>query len=264
MIALCLLTLGLSWAETPADLDTPEPDRLVPSAHRVRGFGGTHGVSLGEQLVLGGDGGTSITTLDARVVADRWTLRLSLPFAAYRLPDRRDTDLGNLRLEVLRTLDTQGAAAHALGLSARANPGGTPWTWATRADEVWPGFGLDGVWESRGALTDTTALLGRASVGLHSSPGFAPIPSTWLRVSASGAVDQSLGSVAGLVGEVTASYWEVAPLEVAGLLRVDPAEGLRLRAGTVLPMFTWFGWAPIDRPGGAREATLALDVQAAF
>ena len=40
----------------------------------------------------------------------------------------------------------------------------------------------------------------------------------------------------------------------------DLVEGLRLRGGMVLPIATWAGWTPADRPGGVRAVRVAVAV----
>ena len=262
------LLLGLALAQEPEieDLDTgtTEDLRFAPNSPNIGGFGGSHGVAVDEKWVVGGDGGTSVTTIRARARYDRVNVSVGLPFAAYATPDGRDTDLGNLSVEGLYQLDDGNGFQHAAGLRLRANPGGTPYTWATSADEVWPGGGFDGIWEVRSTEFGATTFLGRASLGVHGSRGFAPVPTVWARMGATAAVDQGFGDIAGIVAEASVAYWDVAPLQLSGLARVEPVEGLQLRGGLVLPMFTWFGWEPTGRPGGAREATLLLGAHAAL
>jgi len=252
------------------DLDTPERKRptrsdtpITPQGHRISPVGGGHALALAEDAVLGGDGGTNVTTLSTRVVLGDYTIAVSLPFAAYRTPDGRTTDLGNLFVEGLYALD-QGELVHALGIEAHINPGGQPFTWANEAEQLWPGAGANAVYQLRMRLADDTAILARGTAGIHTSQGFDPFHKVYPRFSASAGIDQTVASGVGIVGETTLSYWDVSPWEVAGLVRVDPVSGIRARGGLLLPMFTWLGATPIDRPAGIREITLLLDIQMAI
>lgn len=263
-MTVLLLALTASAAEIE-DLDTPDPaaGSQAPSGRAIAGFGGAHGVGLSEQVVVGGDGGTAITTLSTRVVVDTVTLTARLPFAAYATPDDRDTGLGNLQLEALAALPTTTGLEHALGASVGFGLGGSAFTWATRADEVWPGAGLELVYEAR-ARSGQTTWLARGALGVHGSGGWEPVPGTWARALAAGGVDQALGRRVGLVAEASLAWWDVAPAQTAALVRLDPTDGLRFRGGLVLPWFTWAGWDPLHRPAGAREATVHLDVGASL
>lgn len=263
------MTAWLLACVTARALEVLEPDEaasteaLAPAGRAVTGFGGAHGVGLSEQVVVGGDGGTAVTTVAARGVIRSVTIAAWLPFAAYRTADRRDTALGNLRLDALAALPGAGPVEHALGATLGFGLGGDAFTWATRADELWPGGGLDLVYELRVAEGPTT-WLGRGALGVHGSRGWEPVPGTWARLAAAGAVDRALGDRAGVVAEAAVAWWDVAPVQLSALVRVDPLDGLRLRGGLALPVFTWFGWDPLGRPGGAREATVHLDLAAAF
>ena len=253
------------------DLDTPtKEDRkrassgeLSPQGHRISPLGGSHNMALAEDAVLGGDGGTNVTTLYTRVVFDDYAVAISLPFAAYRTPDGRTTDLGNLLVEGLVTLSSDDVV-HAVGLDFHFNPGGQPFTWANEAEELWPGVGANALYQMRMALADDTALLLRGSFGIHASQGFEPFPKVYPRIGASAGIDQTVAPLVGIVGETTFSYWDVSPWELAGLLRVDPVTGIRARGGFLFPVFSWAGATPIDRPGGMREVTLLLDIQMAI
>jgi len=253
------------------DLDTASkkertprsPGDMVPQGHRISAIGGGHAMALAEDAVIGGDGGTAVTTLSTRVVFGAYSVGVSLPFAAYRTPDGRTTDLGNLLLEGLYAIDS-GELTHAVGIDFHFNPGGQPFTWANEAEELWPGTGVNAIYQLRMGLVDGTALLLRGSAGVHTSQSFAPFHKGYPRFAASAAVDQTIAPQVGVLGETTFSYWDVSPWEVAGLIRVDPVSGLRARAGLLLPMFTWLGATPIDRPAGVREATLLIDLQMAI
>jgi hypothetical protein len=252
------------------DLDTPTKDRskrspneLTPQGHRISPLGGSHNMALAQDSVLGGDGGTNVTTLYTRIAFEDYAVAVSLPFAAYRTPDGRTTDLGNLLVEGLYTLPSEGIV-HAVGVDVHFNPGGQPFTWANEAEELWPGAGVNALYQMRMGLTDDTALLLRGSLGIHTSQGFEPFHKVYPRIGASAAIDQTIAPLVGIVGETTLSYWDVSPWELAGLIRVDPVTGIRARGGFLLPVLTWAGATPIDRPGGIREVTLLLDIQMAI
>jgi len=241
----------------------PGDERFVPQGHRISPLGGGHGIALAEDAVVGGDGGTNVTTLSTRVVYEEYAVSVSLPFAAYRTPEGRTTDLGNLFLEGMYLIE-DGDLTHGVGINFHVNPGGQPFTWANEAEELWPGAGANAIYQMRTYLNDETAVLVRGSFGVHSSQSFAPFHQVYPRFGAAAAVDQTVAPSVGIIGETSISYWDISPWSVAGLMRVDPVNGLRARGGILLPMFTWFGASPVDRPGGVREATLIIDLQMAI
>ena len=245
------------------DQREPGEDRFAPQGHRISPLGGGHGIALAEDAVVGGDGGTNVTTVSTRVVYKEYAISLSLPFAAYRTPEGRTTDLGNLFIEGMYLIE-DGDLTHGFGVDLHVNPGGQPFTWANEAEELWPGAGANAIYQMRMNLVDETALLLRGSFGVHSSQGFEPFHTVYPRFGAAAAIDQTVATQVGIVAEASISYWDVSPVELAGLLRVDPVSGLRARGGILLPMFTWFGASPVDRPGGVREATLLIDLQMAI
>ncbi len=250
------------------DLDTPTEtrsasDRFVAQGHRISPLGGTHGISLTEDAVVGGDGGTNVTTVSTRVVYKEYAISVSLPFAAYRTPEGRTTDLGNLFLEGMYLIE-DGELTHGVGLDLHVNPGGQPYTWANEAEQLWPGAGANAIYQMRMKLVDDTTVMVRGSLGVHTSQAYAPFHKVYPRFGAAAGIDQTIAPLVGIVGETSISYWDISPWDVTGLLRVDPVPGLRGRAGILLPMFTWFGASPVDRPGGVRETTFIIDLQMAI
>ncbi len=221
---------------------------------RVGPVGPGSGVSLAQDSVLGGDGGTVAWTARTRVALDRTRVGVTLPFATYRGPDGQRTGLGNLGLEILGTNEP---GTSAVGVAAHIAVG-RAYTWVDEAEELWPGTGLDLVW--LGLRPGDTTVMWRVAGGLHFSGGIEPFPLVYLKASVAGAVDQAVTDRVGLVGEATLGWWDVSPLEVAGLVRADPVEGLRLRGGLVLPLLSWAGAQPAAVPAGVREATLRVDV----
>ena len=57
---------------------------------------------------------------------------------------------------------------------------------------------------------------------------------------------------------------DTSPFELSALTRWDPAPGLRVRTGFVLPIFVWASWMPPDRPPGVSESTWILDLSIAL
>lgn len=238
---------------------------IAPSGWRITPLGGGHSLSLSEAAVVGPHGGTTVTTLAARVAFEEATVSVRLPFAAYRTPGGRATDLGNLAVEALYLREVDGWI-HGLGVEAHVNPGGRPFTWLHRADELWPGGGVDLVYQLRVPGEAGLTWLLRGHAGVHGARAYDPVPGVFARLGGVGAVDYQLpgAPAVGLIGEAAISYWELSPFDVAGLVRVDPVQGLRARGGLVLPMAGWFGWTPASVDGGLRDLTLHLDVQMAL
>jgi len=254
------LFLSLALAADPG----AEDPAFAPYGHRITAVGGGPGVSLGEAVVIGGDGSTAVTTVAARLRQGRVFGHVALPFASYATHDGRDTNLGNLHLEGWYRLSSLDGAEHAAGMQASVNPGGEPWTWANRPEEVWPGAGVDALWQVRTTDIEGLTLLGRAGFGLHGTPGYAPFPRFWPRAQAAVGAELPVLERVGLTGEASLAYWDVSPFELSGFVHGDPIEGLRVRGGLVLPMATWLGWNPVGVPGGIREATLTLDLRTAL
>jgi hypothetical protein len=263
----------LAWAEDNPWLETLEapgepvpvsvsitPDAAVaPSGdplrrgHRIAGIAARSQVSVGSAAVLGGDGGTQAFDAEARVVTPQATVSARLHFAAYRGLDERSTDVGNLFVGVHHTLD-RDRWRWAIGGTMHAMVGGQAYTWVNRPEELWPGAGADAEvhFETKGA----TAALASASMGLHHALTYKPFPPEFFRAAMAGAVDQRLGPYLAATAEVSLAWWDTSPIELAGMLRLEPVEGLQISAGAVLPVAAWAGWTPTARPSGVREATV--------
>lgn len=219
---------------------------------RVGSLGEQSGVSLAQDAVVGGDGGTIAWTARTRASWDRWRLGVTVPFATFRGPNGQLTSLGNLGVELLAASESSavGVAAHI--------PLGRAYTWVHEAEELWPGTGLDVVW--LGQRPGDTTLMARVAGGVHFSGGYEPFPPLYGKVAVAGAVDRAVVEGVGVIAEASAGWWDVSPLEVAGLVRIDPTEGMRLRGGIVLPLLSWAGAQPAAVPAGVREATLRVDL----
>lgn len=274
MIA-ALLTMGLALGQDPwdADLPLPLPDLdaargsaderpLALAGIAVGGVGGGSGVALSQAAVVGGDGGTTVWTAQTQVRWDSWVIGARLPFATFRDAAVRDTGLGNLRID-LAGIDSGSASSVRYGVELHL-PVGDAWTWVNDAQSVWPGAGLNLVYGRQWAQSDQTTLLVRTAAGLHVTQGYAPFPATVFKAEVAAAVDQQVADRVAIVGEASLAYWDPTPLDVAGLVRVDPLDGLRLRGGLVLPLLSWAGAQPSGVPAGVREATVHLDVAMAL
>lgn len=249
---MLLLTSALAQEGAPTDPVLP------PTGHRITSVGGGSGIGLGEAIVLGGDGSTAVTTVAARLGYGRVFGQVALPFASYATTTGRDTNLGNLQMEGFYRLDALPGFEHAVGLHLSVNPGGEPWTWANRPEEVWPGGGVDALWQLRSTDIDAFTLIARTGFGLHGTPGYEPFPALWPRVQAAAGAEVLVLEQVGVTGEASIAYWDISPFELSGFVHTDPIEGLRLRAGLVFPVATWLGWTPSGLPGGIRETTLRV------
>lgn len=214
-------------------------------------------MNTGVAAVLGPTGGTNAVHVAARYGARRWSSGVRLPFAVYRTQDGRSADLGNVMVDLQALVETNGAV-HGLGVEAHVNLGGRPYTWAHRAEEIWPGGGVDGVWQVR--TTGDLAWLGRASLGLHGTRGYHPFPAMWFRAGVAGGVDWTATPALGVTAEASAAWWEVSPLELSGMVRLQPTSGMRLRLGALLPVSAWAGATPTALPAGVSEVTLLTDL----
>lgn len=284
MIALLVAVAVAHAAEAPAaepaaaappaqaaKATPPRPDPFVPSGNRVTQVGGTHGVSIGTAAVVGAGGGTHVTTLGARYADRDFSVAVRLPLAAYRATGGRQTDLGNLFLEGLYLFERPGLFGggewhHAVGIEAHFNPGGTPYTWLHRADELWPGMGANLVYQIHVPAAAGLDVSVRGLVGMHAARDYEPYPGLFAQIGAAGLVDWTLpvASQVGLVGEMAFTYWDLSPWELTALVRFDPVAGVRLRGGALLPMASWLGWTPSQLDRGLDELTLHLDAQMAF
>ena len=199
-------------------------------------------VGIGEAFVLGSDGGVLATTAAVRFGAESWSFAAVVPFASYRTAAGRTTGLGNVRFEGYHRFSS-GGALQLVGAELHL-PSSDAWTWANDAQSLWPGD-----------------LLLRGSLGLHGTPGVAPFPSFYLHVAAVGGYELDL-PVEGLsvLSEVALSVWDPSPIDAAGWVSWQPLDGLRVRGGLLLPLGSWVGLSPGDKPAGLREGTFSLDL----
>ena len=236
----------------------------VPWGYRIGAVGGTSTVRAVQKSLVGPDGGSHATVLDATWALERTTVNLGMPFATYRTPGGRNTDIGNLQLGFARLIgdSTSGSYSSSIGVEGHFNVGERAYTWINEADEIWPGAGVDVVYTGR--VDGDWTILYRASVGAAGAAEFAPFPSWYVRVAAAAGVDRSFTDELGVTGEMSVAYWDPSPWEVSGLLRADVVDGLRIRGGLVLPVSSWVGWVPAARDAGVREATVVVDVSLAL
>ncbi|TNE85424.1 MAG: hypothetical protein EP330_25405 [Deltaproteobacteria bacterium] len=231
----------------------------VTSGHQIAPIDAGTGVGIEQQVVMGTDGGTTVTTAVVRWARDDLHIAVGIPYGAYRTPAGRDASLGNLQVGGYYGVSEMVT----VGLEVHANAGEGAWSWANSADELWPGAGARGVFHYR-LETEASTLLFRSALGLASARAIDPFPATRLQFEATGAVDKALSDRAGLISEMSFRVWDTSPLDLAGLARFDVTDGVRARTGLVLPLGTWAGLSPADRPAGVREATWVFDVSAYF
>lgn len=232
---------------------------LPPEGLLAEPIGGGSGVTLASAVVVGGDGGTSALITRGRLRLGDVTATVGIPFATWRTPSGRDAGLGNVSLGAWLPDGERGA----LGVVARLPLGGRAYTWVNESEELWPGVGVDVIYRGDQPLSDQVTFLGRLSGGAHTSRGAAPVPGLYAKVGAAGGVDVAVREHLGVVGEAAFTWWDTSPLDLAALVRAD-ADGLRARAGVVFPLAAWVGAQPTPVPAGAREATLRLDLSAAW
>jgi hypothetical protein len=233
----------------------------APEGPRVVGLGGT-AVGVGWEGLVGPDGGAHAATARVRVKLDDVHVIGEIPFASYRVPGGRDADLGNVAIGAYYALP-YGGIDHTLGFRTRFNVGENAYAYLNEADQVWPGAGLDIIWQGRFDVGGATAIV-QGLGGIAASHAYAPFKRTWGRVGVSGALDADLGRRFGVYGEASFTYWDTNPVELSGLVRADLVEGLRVRGGVLLPVAAWAGWNPSNREPGLREATLLLDLSLAL
>lgn len=253
------LLLSLVLASAPAVAGDLAGGNVV-QGHRIQAMDAGTGAAVETRYVVGADGGTDLAVLRARYAHDRLHLGVALPFASYRVPTGRDLSMGNVGLQgwYLLSRDDDGSAT-GVGVELHLGLGGGAYTWANDPTVLWPGTGADVVFQRR--TGGELSWMYRGSIGVHGARGYAPFPGAFLRLGAAAGVDWSLADRFGLVGEASLSYWDTSPFELTGLLRADIVEGLRARAGLVLPLAVWMGAHPADDPAGIRETTLLLDLQ---
>lgn len=231
----------------------------VTSGQTIAAIDAGTGVGIEQQVVMGGDGGTTVTKGVVRWARDDLHLSLSIPYGAYQTPAGRDGSLGNIQVGGYYTL-SEGLS---MGLEIHANVGEGAWSWANRSDELWPGAGARAVAQYR-IETEGITWLTRGALGLASAQPVDPFPTTRLQFEAAGGLDRALNDQFGVIGELSIRGWDTSPVDLAALVRVDPVDGIRARSGFVLPVGTWAGMSPAARPAGVREATWVLDVSAFF
>ena len=219
------------------------------------------GVAVYTRFVGGADGGTRAAVLVGRHQTKRASIAVSVPVAAHRIPGGRDAGLGNLELSAYwaRPGNTWDRA---FGIEAHTSLGDRAYTWVNAPEEIWPGAGMRAALQLR-QEGDTSYLL-RFALGVNGARGFDPFPEVWVAAQAAGAIDRRITDRIGVLGEMAIQYWDTSPWEVSGLVRVDATDTLRVRGGLVLPMATWTGWNPTNRPAGVRESTLLIDASMAF
>jgi hypothetical protein len=149
-----------------------------------------------------------------------------------------------------------------LAIETHFNVGSNTYTWVNDGDELWPGFGVDVAWQ--GSTGEKLTKLYRLAIGLHGAKRHQPYPGFFPRFSAAFGLDYSFGKRLGLTSEAVLSYWDTSPFEINTLMRVDILEGLRARAGVILPIATWAGLVPAEQDAGLTEATFMMDMRYAF
>lgn len=240
-----------------AALAAPQGTSHVALGNRLEsdGLGGAGGVV--ESIVLGGDGGTLGTTVSGRFASESVAFALHVPFASYRVNDKRRTNLGNLRFEGFWRKATDKSIS-LVGLELHL-PTGSAWTWTNDAVSYWRSGGLTAVFQRRQVMKDDLDLVLRGALGLHGTPGFAPVPRVYPHVSMAVGIDHDLGRF-GYTTELAFSAWDPSPFDFGAWANVEPIDGLQLRLGGILPLGTWMGAAPIRKPGGVREVTVTAGI----
>ncbi|MBW2254166.1 MAG: hypothetical protein JRI25_06150, partial [Deltaproteobacteria bacterium] len=147
--------------------------------HRIQAKNGGTGIGLAEHAVIGPDGGTTALTVAARVRVEAFQFGAAVPFATYRVPGGRDKDLGNIRLWAFYDLP-YGSFDQSVGLRIHFNVGESAYTWVGAGDELWPGAGIDAIWEARIGGGVTTWML-RGALGVHTAAGYDPFPDRYAR-----------------------------------------------------------------------------------
>ena len=233
----------------------PTPAVFGVQGVAIEEIGGQSGLTVEQASVVGVDGGTHAFVAHGQVAWDDYRVDVEAPFVAYRTDDGRRGDLGNLAAAVWWT----GGGDWQVGARYTARTGGA-WTWANEAGPLWPEHGVDAMYLRafgergwRGAV--------RAAAGIHLPAGWEPYPRVYARAALGGLLDREIARGVGLVGEMDVAYWDVSPVDVSAMLRVEPVDRLRARVGWTLPVAAWAGWQPADVPSGIREATFRLELQ---
>jgi len=241
-------------------VEADAPDDFALQGVDVLPMGGRSGLSVGQASVLGGDGGTNAWSVHGRVNAGHASVRVGLPIAAYRTPDQRTAGLGNLTADVLYR-DDEAHPEWQVGASVHV-PTGRTYTWVNDAEELWSGVGIDALYQRRFGDGPTQGAI-RTAIGIHGPANYAPFPEVYAKVDIAGVVDQRISDAVGFVGEGSFSWWDTSPVDLTAMLRVDPVDQLRLRAGLTLPVAAWAGWQPAQVVSGVRETTLRLELHTA-
>ncbi len=253
---MILLALATALAGTPEEAAAGNR----PGGHRMEQADAGSGAALAAGVVLGQDGGTSVTSAIARYRGGPLAIQGVVPVGWYRTPSGRTADLGNVRIAAWHVVEKE-AFVLTWGAELHVSVGQRAYTWVNRPDELWPGAGAELALQVRS--TGRTALMGRISAGLHGARGYEPFPPVFPHFGAVGAIDQALHERIGVVAELAAAWWDTSPLEVAALARVDLLPGLRVRSGVVLPIGVWAGFTTLGTEPGVREATWLLDLSVA-
>ncbi|MBN2800239.1 MAG: hypothetical protein JXX28_13955 [Deltaproteobacteria bacterium] len=236
---------------------------LAVDGNRIHDMQPGTGLGLEQRVVTGRDGGTDVTLLKGSfAVDDKMAFSLALPYATFRMPDplARSTALGNLLLGGWYVLSQgEDGSATAVGFEAHWNLGSRAWTWANDAAELWPGTGVDAIYQVR--TGGDLALTWRAVGGLHYSRDYEPFKGAWLRLGGAAGVDYTLHPLVSALVEGSFTWWDTSPLEVAAVLHSEPIEGFQVRAGWVWPLAVWAGAAPSRPRAGFSESTLMLDLR---
>ncbi len=250
------LTIGLAailFAATASAGDLAGGNAV--QAPRVEAVGGS-GLEVQYAGMVGSDRGVNVWTTRARVTLDQVHISASVPVASYPTGLGQDIDLGNIGLSAWYDLPYFGLN-HSMGLKVHLPAGERAYAWQNSPEELWPGSGLDLLWQGRFGTNGTTLLL-QGSLGIHESVDFAPFQDRWVRAGASAVLDRDLGNRFGVTGSLDMQYWDTTPIEMSVAGRADIVTGLRMRGGILFPIATWAGATPADRPAGIREATLFL------
>ena len=246
-----LLALACLFASTATAGDLAGGQAI--QSPRIEPVGGS-GAQLSYAALVGPDRGVTVATAQAQVQLADLHVIAQVPVASYATGLGQDVDVGNVSLSGWYDLPYLGID-HSMGLRVHFGAGEPAYAWQNRPEELWPGAGADLLWQGRFGTNGTTLLL-QGSLGLHTSADYAPFPDTWFRMGASAGIDRDLGRRLGLTATLDLQTWDTTPIEMSLAGRVDLVEGLRLRAGTLLPLATWMGATPADRPAGVREVTL--------
>lgn len=238
-----LLLLAALATAAPDDAQAPQSPRIDP-------IGGS-GVQVDYAGLVGPDGGLAVWTATARLRLERVHLQVAVPSARFPTARGADGALGTPSFAAYYEVRPE----HTLGLRVSTRGSAETWAWLNEPDELWPGQGIDLLWQTHWG-SEQTQFVFQGQLGAHSSADYAPFRDSWVRLGVSGLVDQQLGSRFGLTGSLDLQYWDTSPIELTAAARADLIPGLRLRVGALLPLGTWAGLTPAQRDAGVRELTL--------